>query len=366
MRIGVITIQPTINYGGILQAYALQTILERMGHKVEIICDSNRHFTLPTWKKPFVYAKRIFLKYLFGKRSLIIRMEEFRRNQACQYTEAFIQHYLHLRQYKSFCAIKESDFDSIVVGSDQVWRPFYVHDIEKSYLDFAEEWNVKRIAYAASFGTDTWEYNKEQTANCRRLIKLFDAVSVREESGVRLVREYLNAEAVHVLDPTMMLEKEDYISLFEKAGTPESAGSMLCYILDETPEVKEQIALYQKQRHLTPFYVYSHYDRNDSPAEEWIQPPVEEWLRGFYDAKLVVTDSFHATVFSIIFGKPFVVLGNTKRGNARFSSLLNMVGFDVTGGIINRIFIPSDITKSVLKTNMAHSIQFLKESLAER
>ena len=68
MKIGILTLPPTINYGGILQAYALQCILDRMGHEAEIICDRQRHFMLPTWKKPFVYFKRLSLKHLLGKK----------------------------------------------------------------------------------------------------------------------------------------------------------------------------------------------------------------------------------------------------------------------------------------------------------
>ena len=363
MKIGILTLPPTINYGGILQAYALQCILDRMGHEAEIICDRQRHFMLPTWKKPFVYFKRLSLKHLLGKKNLIIRKEVFKRNKACQHTEVFIRKHLHIHQYNSFCEIKESDFDAIVVGSDQIWRTLYNYDIERRFLDFAETWDIQRVAYAASFGTDAWEYNERQTENCKRLIRLFNAVSVREESGVELVKKYLGATAVHVLDPTMLLNKNDYISFFEEARTGQSPGDMLCYILDESPTVKERIAFYQDQQQLTPFHVYSHYDRDNCPPVEWIQPPVEEWLRGFYDAKLVVTDSFHATVFSIIFGKPFVVLGNAKRGNARFASLLNMTGFDISEGLFNRIYYPSEKTEIVLNTIRDYSMQFLKESL---
>ena len=363
MKIGIITIQPTINYGGILQAFALQTILERLGHTVEIVCDKNRHFALPKWKKPLVYSKRLFLKYSGLKPNQIIKMEEFRRNEACKYTEQFIQSHLHIREYRTFDDIKEDDYDAFVVGSDQIWREKYNHDIERSFLSFAEQWNVLRIAYAASFGTEKWEYNEMQTENCKRLIKKFKAVSVREKSGVELVRRYLDFDAIHVLDPTMLLPKEDYEKLVKDDHIQHSHGDMLCYILDDSDCVREKIIDIASTKHLTPFYVNSHYDRFDCPPEEWIQPPVEEWIRGFYDAKLVVTDSFHATVFSIIFGKPFVVLGNAKRGNARFSSLLNKTGFDISYGLTDRILYPTEETKRLVKSFRDFSMKFLMESL---
>ena len=364
MKIGIITIQPTINYGGILQAFALQTILERLGHTVEIVCDKNRHFALPKWKKPLVYSKRLFLKYSGLKPNQIIKMEEFRRNEACKYTEQFIQSHLHIREYRTFDDIKEDDYDAFVVGSDQIWREKYNQDIERSFLSFAEQWNVLRIADAASFGTEKWEYNEMQTENCKRLIKKFKAVSVREKSGVELVRRYLDYDAIHVLDPTMLLPKEDYEKLVKDDHIQHSHGDILCYILDDSDCVREKIIDIASTKHLTPFYVNSRYDDMTAKANEWIQAPVEMWLRGFYDAKLVITDSFHATVFSIIFRKPFILLSNVERGNARFLSLLNAAKFDCSQGIFNKLFCPNENTDLAISEFKEYSMWFLANNLS--
>ena len=143
-----------------------------------------------------------------------------------------------------------------------------------------------------------------------------------------LCREHFGVEALHVLDPTMLLDKEDYIRLIEAAGTPKSKGTLLNYILDETSEKRALIERIAKEKGLVPFRVNSRVEDRTAPIEERIQPPVEKWLRGFYDAEFVVTDSFHACVFSILFGKPFVVVGNKERGIARFESLLKMFGLE--------------------------------------
>ena len=118
------------------------------------------------------------------------------------------------------------------------------------------------------------------------------------------------------------LLKDDYIQLFEVDKTPESKGSLLCYILDETPEKLDIINKITKEKALIPFRVNSKAENIKVPLEERIQPSIEQWLRGFYDASFVVTDSFHACVFSIMFNKPFVVVGNAQRGMTRFNSLL--------------------------------------------
>lgn len=335
MKIGIVTLPLHINYGGILQAYALQTVLERMGHQV-VVFNHEMKYSLPLWRRPLSYTKRFIKKYFLGRKAVRIFEEQYRRKEysiISQHTQSFIDKYIHSYNIRSFTELKSKDFDAIIVGSDQVWRPIYFmpmfrSSIENAYLDFAKGWNIKRVAYAASFGTEDWEYTPVQTEHCKNLLKLFDLVTVREESGVRLSKEQFGVDALHVLDPTMLLNKEDYIKLFDVANIPKSSGKLLNYILDETSEKTEIINQIAAEKALVPFRVNSKVENPNVPIEERIQPPVEVWIRGFYDAEFVVTDSFHACVFSIIFGKPFVVIGNKDRGMARFESLLKMFNLE--------------------------------------
>lgn len=329
MRIGILTLPLHTNYGGILQAYALQTVLERMGHDVCLIEKKRQPLRLPLWKAPLSYGKRI-IKNLTGHPFPIFYEQKMNREEPVvrQNTDKFINKYIKLRIVDDFSDIKETDFDAIVVGSDQIWRPKYFQEIEYAFLDFTEGWNIKRIAYAASFGTDEWEYTPEQTERCSNLLKQFDAVSVREKSGVGLCREHFHIKAVHVLDPTMLLSATDYIKLFEAADIPKSNGTLLCYILDETQEKTALVNRIAEEKKLVPFRVNSKVENHSAPLSERIQPPVEQWLRGFYNSEFIVTDSFHACVFSILFNKPFVVVGNVDRGMSRFTSLLEMFGLN--------------------------------------
>lgn len=331
MRIGILTLPLHTNYGGILQAYALQTVLERMGHEVHVIEKKRRPLSISIQKMPFCYGKRI-VKNIIGRKCPIFYEQKYNREQPIirQNTDKFIKKYIHIAEYDDFSDIKESEYDAIVVGSDQVWRPKYfgLNQIENAYLKFAEGWNIKRIAYSASFGTDEWEYTPKQTEECGKLLRMFDVVSVREDSAVNLCKKHFGVEAQHVLDPTMLLDREDYIKLFTEANTPKSKGNLLCYILDETEEKKALIKRVADEKELIPFNVKSQSDDINSPVSDRIQPPLEQWLRGFYDAEFVVTDSFHACVFSILFNKPFLVYGNASRGMSRFISLLNMFGLE--------------------------------------
>lgn len=331
MKIAILTLPLHTNYGGILQAYALQTILGRMGHDVYVIERKRKPLSLPIYKMPFSYGKRI-IKNLIGRRFPLFYEQKVNREQPIirQYTDEFIHKYIHLKQYDAFSDIQPSEYDAFVVGSDQVWRPKYfgIKQIENAYLKFTEGWNIKRLAYAASFGTDNWEYTPKQTEECSRLAKLFNAISVREDSGVKLCKKYLGVDAQHVLDPTMLLNEADYVSLFKEQYTPPSKGTLLNYILDETPEKEILINNLSERKSLKPFRVNSKVENPHVPLSERIQPPVEQWLRGFYDAQFVITDSFHACVFSILFRKQFIVYGNEERGMARFKSLLTTLGLE--------------------------------------
>lgn len=370
MRIGILTLPLHTNYGGILQAYALQTVLERMGHDVCLIEKKRQPLRLPLWKAPLSYGKRI-IKNLTGHPYPICFEQKINREEPLvrQNTDKFVNKYIKRRFVDDFSEIGKDDFDAIVVGSDQVWRPkYFIDGIENAYLTFAKEWNIRRIAYAASFGTDKWEYSSEQTTSCRRLLKNFDAVSVRESSAVTLCREHLGVDVKRVLDPTMLLSTNDYMKLFDANGTPKSNGNLLCYIIDETPEKMSFVNKIAQERGLIPFRVNSKVENLIAPLQERIQPPVEQWLRGFYDADFVVTDSFHACVFSILFNKPFFVLGNEKRGLSRFSSLLGMFGMEnllVTNKDLNekQNDIDWECVMSLLVEEKKKAINFLNENL---
>ena len=322
MRIGILTLPLHTNYGGILQAYALQTVLERMGHKVVIIDEPIRQ--LKSSKKRIF--KRI-IKKIIGRPTTIFWEKYSFENYpiVSQNINKFINRYLSRTVASSPLELKEADYDAIVVGSDQIWRPIYYANIKNAYLDFAKDWkHLKRIAYAPSFGTDRWEYTEEQTKQIAELLHMFDAISVREESGIHLCRQYLNANAILVLDPTMLLSKEDYCNLINKSDTEAPSGGLLKYILDESDQLTELLSFISNEKQIDAFSVKAKSFLEGSKAQDCICPSIETWLRGFRDAKFVVTDSFHACVFSMIFNKPFCVVGNKSRGLARFNSLLKM------------------------------------------
>lgn len=361
MKIAILSLVPHVNYGGILQSYALQTVLERMGHEVEVL---SKPYVLkePKWYDlPVLIGKRV-LKKIIRKDSTPILSERYYNKRypiISQNTRLFVEKNIKKRYVEKFSDIKECDYDVFIVGSDQVWRPRYFTrmwncPIDFAFLSFTRGWNVKRISYAASFGVDFWEYSKKETIEIKKLLKSFNAISVRELDGVRLLKGF-GMDVEHVLDPTLLLNKNDYMSFIE--NEPKSDGNLLVYILDDSRDKKLFVEDMSRKSNLKPFYVRA-------PKYE-IQPKVETWLRGFYDAELVITDSFHACIFSIVFGKPFYVIGNLGRGLSRFNSLLIMLGLaDLVVNTEKSIYVPySNLDVNKLEQIKQHSLMFLRKNL---
>ena len=153
---------------------------------------------------------------------------------------------------------------------------------------------------------------------CQALIQQFDLITVREKSAVNLVKDNFNKEAGFVLDPTLLLSKDDYSELFDGKDLPNNKG-IYTYILDNN-DWKDKVVETAKTTLGLPQFSNQH---NEQHANTKKTPSIEGWIKGFADADFVITDSFHGTVFSIIFNKPFISLVNVGRGASRFESLLD-------------------------------------------
>ena len=214
------------------------------------------------------------------------------------------------------------NYKSYIVGSDQVWRDFFNNWARFStfFLKFAEGRNARRVGYGISFGSDSWKnanINEQKKAMMIPLVKKFDRVSVRESSAIQMVQE-LEQSAVRVLDPTLLMTAEDYSALIDETPTADQRiPPIYCYILDQTPFKREIIEWISDEKDWETFGIFPN---NGKPL-----PGPELWLKGFRDSRLVITDSFHGTVFAIINHTPFLVFANKARGVARMTELLDML-----------------------------------------
>ena len=334
MKIGILTQPLRTNYGGLLQNYALQQTLIRAGFEAETI-----DWGEPEGFRQSLYRIKIRVRHaLFpGRwpepmyRPSADEISAIRRNTG-YFVNKYIRHTEELTSGDMFAKqAKRGGYEAYVVGSDQCWRPCYNYYLPAMFLDFTRDKKVRRIAYAASFGTDKWEFSPKQTDICAPLAKKFDLITVREDSGAGLCKRYLGADATHVLDPTMLLAKEDYIHLCEAENEPRAEGTLFHYILDPDTMKTSFVGKVAAETGLKAFQVMpkrfiGNHTREDMKCriEDFVFPRVTTWLRAFMDAEMTIVDSFHGAVFSIIFNKPFWVIGNEKRGMARFTSLLKM------------------------------------------
>ena len=311
MNVGILTLPFVNNYGGILQNYAMQVVLKNCGmNPITLDVESPKTpvwIFVASWIKSFIFVlfgkKRAFPKTRVNKRSELLN--DFIRSSISTTEE--------LKNLNEDI-LKKYGITAIVVGSDQVWRPKYTHDVKTMFLDFVKKTDVKRIAYAASFGVDCCEYTSQQVAACSELAKKFNAISVRESSGVRLCKEFLCVNAIWTLDPTLLLYRDDYERLC--CDIPiEKSLFLAAYILEKTDDVVDKIEKIASERGLTIKWF---------TADKAASLSIPEWISMFRDASYVVTDSFHGTVFSIIFDKEFKCVFNESRGSARFESLLEL------------------------------------------
>ncbi|MBS7544309.1 polysaccharide pyruvyl transferase family protein [Ancylobacter oerskovii] len=358
------------NFGGNLQAYALVEVLRRLGHDPLLI--NRRH-------PPENFVDDAAVAANDAEAPLVT--DSFGMSEAVQ-NRIFLDKYLTPITRPFFSSaqlarnIDKYQFDAVVVGSDQVWRAKYARAaLSDFFLGFLERSNsrTKRISYAGSFGASSWEYDADQTHEASRLIRQFDAVSVREDSAVTLCHDYLSVDAQHVLDPTLLLSADHYSSLCpERSGNIES-NRLLTYVLDANADKERVITALSEALFLKAYSTdgkpllptgSSKTGRGDKS--------IEGWLASFRDAAFVVTDSFHGVAFSIIFNKPFIAYGNPSRGLARFTSLLKLAGLEdrlviKSGGVdLDKMLQPIDwkAVNDRLAALRIKSIGFLEAALA--
>lgn len=355
MKIGILTQHFLLNYGGIIQNSALQQVLLKLGHD-PLTFEHDTCYSRTRW---FLRSAKHVLKNHSLKGLPVYPTYQGRIGN-----KNFIKFVL-----KNIRSVTVNDFtpdltqkyglDAYVVGSDQVWRPAFNLGprLGNMFLDFAGD-DVKKISYAASFGCKEWEYTEEQERMCGKLAKRFDAISVREASGVDLCKEHFGVDATLVLDPTLLLNKEDYGKVCH--DVPKKEKHIFVYSLVVSEGV---LAVAEKVAEAMGLSIIVKQAGRKVKKEDTI----EDWLAEFRDADYVVTDSFHGMVFSIIFNKPFSIVMNPSGGNDRYLSLLSQLGLmeRIVSDELQPVFSAidwSDVNHRLTELRKA-SFEFLKTNL---
>lgn len=323
MKIAIVTHPLEKNIGGIMQAYALQKKLSMNDIDVETI--DFRPIQHSKLYRFFSYCCKLIQKLIFNHRDDVINENyKYRKNKI------FITENVKLspRFYKKKAISKylnTHSFDTLVVGSDQTWRPKYVNDLSVYFLDFKGKYN--KLSYAASFGVSNWEYSKEETDLASKLLCDFNSVSVRESDGICLCKTHLNTESFLVSDPTLLLSRNVYEELAKDVDILSEKKYLFYYVLDNSFE-KQNKAQKVASHFGLELLIVENKEHGLFLTNTGVEIGPKEWLSLFRDSSFVITDSYHGMLFSIKFQCQFIIYGNIKRGVSRFTSLLGILGLD--------------------------------------
>ncbi len=370
MKIGIVTFHLYNNYGCLLQAFAMQRIILSLGYEVKIL-----HYDYSLSQSLWLQVRRYIKYYAF----VFINKFFMREQKIFLESNRFIHENIK-RTKKCFFRFQKDirEIDVWIVGSDQIWRYEYEAKYKSFfYLDFLTiEKRKKAIAYAASFGINDWDYPIELEQKCSELANDFKAISVREKDSIGLCKDYLNIIAQQMPDPTLLLRKSDYDFLVKKdidRGflVDEIYGPYVCtYILDPSEYLNNSILQFSKKNKCKIINIAPLHENDVKRDESYIS--IAKWIKCIRDAKYFITDSFHGCVFSIIFNKPFICLGNKSRGNARFDTLLKTFHLEdrliseITADEIVKILqkpIDWDLVNTIHDQERARGLNFLKDNL---
>lgn len=301
MKISILTFSKESNFGANLQCYALCKTLQSMGHQVDIL-----DIQLPriqfSWYTTLLQIPQDFLFLLFRKKYLNYFTKKYKAADQLQNG-----------QHKS---------DLYIVGSDQVWNPDITKRLDPLiyFFSFLPD-GVRRISYAASFGTDSWQ-SSSLTDEVKALLHKFNALGVREQTGVTICKETFGIDAQLVADPTLLLTSYDEIC--GKYNLQHETNELVYFTFIRNKEEQRMIAEFSKANHLQAVAMRS--NRPIPGFESRLYVSVAGWLNSIRYAKLVVTNSFHSMVFCIIFHKKFVAVPAKVGRSIRQEGLLEQLG----------------------------------------
>ena len=367
MKVSLITLHFVKNYGSVLQTYATQEVLKSLGLETEVvdywqpryldknILNGNLLFA-PQWNKN-VLTRTAYkcLKYPSHPRM-------------CRIFNDFLEKYINLTpiRYSTLRQLQENppQADFYMTGSDQVWNTTGNDCINRMYyLDYAPE-GKKRIAYAASFGrSHLEEWEKKET---KELLQKYDYIAMRESSGVEIIRQ-LGMSAVNLIDPTLMLNSNQWSHLIGKERFSYQ-DYIFVYMLKGTKQADEYISRVAKKYGLKVIRLGYGYHEILKKGKTIVLPSVFEFLSLIKNAKCVITNSFHATAFSINFNTPFISIMR-ERANSRINDILHLLGIENRKlsdyQNLDLISLPIDFNKVNQRLNeqRAIALDFLKDAL---
>ncbi|WP_340112513.1 polysaccharide pyruvyl transferase family protein [Maribellus mangrovi] len=352
--VGIITVHDIYNYGSILQAYATQKAIADLGYKAEIIdykYPNPFHQQQQSLKSKALAKANAFLKDLLPGKKYSTYVNNYKTFTTKHYQ-------LSKSSYPTVDSLMDNppEYDIYLAGSDQIWRPEFVKGDPCFFLDFVK--GKKKIAYASSFGcTSVPEKYKKSYA---KFLKNFSAIGVREYAGTEIIKELTSIDAKVVLDPTLLLNKNDWMNVMKapKVDSP----YILCYGISSKDRYLEKLALHIQQK--TGYKIIringKFYDYFNSNMKYILDAGPAEWLGFFANAAVILGQSFHATAFAVNFEKPFLsILRGKENHDSRQKQLLEILKLQHRSIVAGERF--PDINNSFLKIDYSHVNEILKK-----
>ena len=361
-NIGIITSAKELNYGAILQAYALQKYISNKGYNAELLWWKNQkssHHDIRLKKfiimgiRTLMHPKRTkkvlgTYKQAFNKSFSSSSIEKFEKFE----TESLNIKYCSYREMKHYA--KDSKCKAVISGSDQIWNSYAMYVDPFYYLRFSPK--AKRIAYAPSIGKDDIpDFNKKIM---KKYMKDFNYISIREKSGAKLVEQLLGKKVENVCDPVFLLEQSDWIKKEKKVDVPKNY--ILLYCLDEpSNEMVNILIKFISEINLPVYSIPYKFNAFKGKCNiNYIDAGPGEFLYLVHNATYIITDSFHGTAFSLLFKKKFLTFsrnyGINERQSTRITDLL--LEFNEKKRYITE---QSDI-KQIILNDMNYDIQMEK------
>ena len=367
-KVAIMTWYQHKNYGTTLQALALQKVIKNLGYYVEGIDYYSNGYYRETFLEKILSKQRI--KEGIRNKVNRIRYGSVVDSKKEELYKKFIEDFIVFHKptqtaSQLFCLNKE--FDAFVCGSDQIWSPNEFNS--KYFLDFVKD-DIKKISYAPSFGV-TYIEDDCVRESVGELVSKIKHLSVREYQGADMLKEYYGIDAKVVIDPTLLMDANEWLSYSNKKYEVDS-NILLCYFLGENERIWKHVEKIAKLRKLNiaiiPVFPKDY--RRKYKILEGVGPA--EFLSLFSKASYICTDSFHGTVFSILFKKEFKTFkrfndNNPKSQNSRIVNILSKL--ELTDCLENKSILNDKIdwekANGILKELRTDSINFLKKSLYE-
>ncbi len=356
------------NNGSALQTYALLSKIKDLGYDCEIIdyvfpneMVNKTNMIIKTQKKLMIFFSDLILGF-----PLYCRQKRF------------------LNFYKNYYILSEDTYQSkeqlhnnppeynfLITGSDQVWNPKHIKEDTSFMLSFCKNNSIPRISYSASFAVN--ELPQEFRALYAELLSKYNYISVRESSGIKIIRDLIQRESTVTCDPTLLLNKRDWSKISNKSQIYVKKPYILAYILGYTfnpyPKVYSIIEKIQNQTGLQVVFLngrISECRRKNTTVYRDIGPI--EFVRLFMDAEYIITTSLHGTAFALNFSKPFNSVIQSSGNDRRLLDLLESVGasdriVDIESGIVEFQEMDYRTVEEKLEDLRIKSIDFLRNSL---